>query len=102
MSRQHKPYTNKVVIMTKVKCEGCGEDAPSYEITHFGSMDECYRDLCSRCFNAEVVKLSGVENFDNTRLQPIGIADCDGVPHQFHFVRKLGYSQLHKSPHQLH
>lgn len=75
--------------MTKVKCEGCGEDAPSYEITHFGSMDECYRDLCSRCFNAEVVKLSGVANFDSTRLHPIGITDCTGEEHQFHFVTRL-------------
>lgn len=76
--------------MSKVKCEGCGEYAPSYEITHYGSIDGGgYRDLCSRCFNAEVVKLSGVANFDSTRLHPIGIADCDGVSHQFHFVTRL-------------
>jgi len=75
--------------MTKIKCEGCGEDVPAYDITHYGSADGSYRDLCSRCFSAEVAKVSGVENFDNTRLQPIGITDCDGVPHQFHFVPRL-------------
>ncbi|MEI7993890.1 MAG: hypothetical protein WCH01_03200 [Methylococcaceae bacterium] len=46
--------------MSKVKCEGCGEEAPSYEITHYGSMDGVNRQLCSHCFSAEVAKASGV------------------------------------------
>jgi len=75
--------------MTKVHCEGCGEDAPSYEITHYGSMDGIYRQLCSCCFSAEVAKISGIDNFDNTRLQPIRINDCAGESHQFHFVSRL-------------
>ena len=75
--------------MSKIKCEGCGEDVPSYEVTHFGSGDEVSKLLCSRCFNAEVVRLSGVNNFDSTRLHPIGITDCTGEEHQFHFVTRL-------------
>lgn len=75
--------------MSNVKCEGCGEKAPGYEITHYGSMDGVYRQLCSHCFSAEVAKVNGVEGFDNTRLQPIKIADCTGEEHQFHFVSRL-------------
>lgn len=75
--------------MTKVRCEGCGEEAHGYEITHYGSMDEGYRQLCSHCFSAEVAKVCGVDNFDSTRLQPIEISDCAGESHQFHFVTKL-------------
>ena len=75
--------------MTKIHCEGCGEDTPSYEITSYGSMDGGYKQLCSRCFSAEVAKVSGVEGFDNIRLQPIKIADCTGESHQFHFVPRL-------------
>ena len=75
--------------MSKVHCEGCGEDAPSYEITHYSTADGKSRQLCSCCFNAEIAKISGVEGFDNTRLQPIGIADCTGEMHQFHFVTRL-------------
>jgi acid stress-induced BolA-like protein IbaG/YrbA len=75
--------------MSKVHCEGCGEDAPSYEITHYSTADGKSRQLCSRCFNAEMAKVSGVEGFDNTRLQPIGIADCTGEMHLFHFVTRL-------------
>lgn len=75
--------------MKKIHCDGCGEDVFGYDITHYGSADGVYRDLCSRCFSAEVARVSGVENFDNTRLQPIGITDCDGVSHKFHFVTRL-------------
>lgn len=75
--------------MSKVHCEGCGEDAPSYEITCYSTADGKSRQLCSRCFNAEMAKVSGVNGFDNTRLQPIGIADCAGAMHLFHFVTRL-------------
>lgn len=75
--------------MTIIKCEGCGEDVPGYDTTHYGSADKSYRDLCSRCFSAEVAKVSGVDGFDNTQLQPIEITDCDGVSHEFHFVPRL-------------
>src|SRR3990170_4763742 len=79
----------ELIIMMKVHCEGCGEDSPSYEITHYGSMDGIYRQFCSCCFSAEVAKVSGIDNFDNTRLQPIRINDCAGEAHQFHFVSRL-------------
>ena len=75
--------------MSKVKCEGCGQAVPSFEITHFGSADDVYRRLCSQCFSAEVAKVSGVEGFDNTRLHPIKIDDCTGESHEFHFVPRL-------------
>lgn len=75
--------------MQQVHCEGCGIDVPAYDSTHFGSMDNGYRDLCSLCFNAEVAKRSGLDNFDSARLEPIGIFDCDGELHQFHFVTRL-------------
>lgn len=75
--------------MSKVHCEGCGENAPSYEITHYSSADGKSRQLCSCCFNVEMAKVSGVDGFDNTRLQPIGIADCTGAMHLFHFVTRL-------------
>lgn len=75
--------------MQQVHCDGCGEDVPSYDITHYGSIERGYRDLCSRCFSAEVAKLSGLDNFDYARLEPIGITDCDGESHQFHFVTRL-------------
>jgi hypothetical protein len=75
--------------MIKVHCDGCGDDVPSYDITHYGSIDGSYLDLCNRCFSAEVAKVSGMDNTDYARLEPIGITDCDGVSHQFHFATRL-------------
>jgi len=36
-----------------------------------------------------VAKLSGLESFDNIRIQPIRITDCAGETHQFHFTQRL-------------
>lgn len=76
-------------MMLKIHCEGCGEKVPSYEITHYSLTDMESRQLCSCCFNTEIAKLAGIDDFDNTRLQPIGIADCAEEMHQFHFVTRL-------------
>ena len=75
--------------MTKVHCDGCGDGVPSYDITHYGTIDGSYRDLCNRCFSAEVAKICSLDNIDYARLEPIGITDCEGVSHQFHFATRL-------------
>jgi len=75
--------------MQEIICEGCGEITPSHDIVSYSSEDGGSQLLCSRCFNAEVAKLSGLESFDNSRIQPIGITDCAGETHQFHFTQRL-------------
>jgi hypothetical protein len=71
------------------QCEVCHEDTPGYDAINYGSMEHGYRLLCSRCFNAEVAKLYGLEGFENLRLEPVGIADRTGTVHQFHFRPRL-------------
>lgn len=75
--------------MEKINCEGCGASTPGYEIIHFGSVEDGYRQLCSLCFNAEVVKRSGCEDFENIRLDPVTLLDCLGDAHTFHFQLRL-------------
>ena len=75
--------------MHQDRCEECGEVTPSYDTVHYGSMDSGYRQLCTRCFNTEVVDLHGVDDFENIRLEPIGLTDCAGEEHQFHFQTRL-------------
>jgi len=75
--------------MTTIHCAGCGADVPSYDVTHYGTAEHGYRVLCSRCFSTEVAKISGIDNFDTARLEPIGLTDCAGELHQFHFVTRL-------------
>jgi len=60
-----------------------------YDSVHYGSQDKGYRELCTRCVNAEVAKLSGLDDFENIRLEPIGITDCAGETHHFHFRTRL-------------
>ena len=60
------------------KCGACGKALGSFEaITVVGEGDRCHG-----CFNREMADRLGVA-FDNTPLQPIVIADADGVPHTF-------------------
>ena len=75
--------------MTPLLCEECGEITPSHDIVNYGSIDHGSRLLCSRCFNVEVAKLSGVADFENVRFEPIRISDCAGETHQFHFQTRL-------------
>lgn len=58
---------------------------PNYDIIHYGSMECGHRKLCPQCFNAEILKLSGLQEFENSKLEPIGIVDCTGETHVFHF-----------------
>ena len=71
------------------KCESCGVPTPGYDTVHYGSTDGGYRRLCTRCFNAAVAELQGLVDFDNMRLEPVGITDCAGDPHRFHFRTRL-------------
>lgn len=81
--------------MTNVQmtqCEGCREATPSHDITTYGAIDGGHRQLCSRCFNAEVARLNDLEDFEHVRFEPIGLVDCAGEAHQFHFrTRLLGH-----------
>ena len=44
----------------QIRCDGCSQTMPSYDIVHYGSMEQGFRQLCSRCFNTEVAHLAGL------------------------------------------
>lgn len=72
-------------------CEACGAAVPSYDAVSCGSIERGYRELCTRCFNAEMASLLGLERFEHGPLQPIVMTDCAGEKHEFHFrIRLLG------------
>lgn len=76
--------------MTGILCDQCDSAVPPFEITHAGSMETGYRNLCSRCFNEEVARQSGLP-FDHIAFQPVELSDARGERHRFHFVlRHLG------------
>jgi len=73
----------------QIRCDGCGQPTASYEIVHYGSIERGYRQLCSQCFNTEVAKAAGLEGFEHARFEPVGLADCTGEVHEFHFRTHL-------------
>ncbi len=69
----------------QIRCDGCSQMTPSYDIVNYGSIEHGYRRLCSQCFNTEVAKLDGLEGFEHAKFEPVGLADCTGEFHEFHF-----------------
>jgi hypothetical protein len=75
--------------MEQLQCEGCGKLTASYDIVSYGSEDRGNRQLCTQCFNAEVARQFGLADFANVQLEPVGMIDCSGQAHQFHFQTRL-------------
>ncbi len=73
----------------QTRCDVCNQIAPGYDIVHYGSMEQGYRQLCSRCFNTELAQLDGLEAFEHPKFEAVALADCDGAVHEFHFRTHL-------------
>ena len=52
-------------------------------------MEQGYRQLCSRCFNTEVAQLAWLQGFEDANFEAVGLADCTGELHEFHFRTHL-------------
>ena len=70
-------------------CEACGTAVPAYDVVNYGSIEQGYRELCNRCFNAEMASALGLERFENVHLHPVVMTDCEGERHEFHFRMRL-------------
>jgi hypothetical protein len=73
----------------QIRCDGCSQITPGYDIVNYGSPEHGYRRLCSQCFNTEVAKGTGLEGFNHASFNPVGLADCTGEVHEFHFRTNL-------------
>jgi hypothetical protein len=73
----------------EIRCGACGQNKPGYDITHVGSAEHGYRPLCSRCLNTEMANVAGMEGFEHAAFESIGISDCNGEIHEFHFRTRL-------------
>jgi hypothetical protein len=72
-----------------VCCEACGTTVPGYDVVNYGSMEQGYRELCTRCFNGEVASALSLDRFENVRVHPVVMTDCAGERHEFHFQWRL-------------
>ena len=70
-------------------CDVCGQSTSGYDIVHSGSIERGYRRLCGRCFNTQMAKAAGLEGFEHVKFEPMGLTDCLGELHEFHFRAHL-------------
>lgn len=80
--------TGQFTAKHEVCCSACGQTTPSYDIVNYGSMQQGYKHLCGQCFNQEIAKHCGLD-FEHGKFTPVGLADCDGEVHEFHFRTHL-------------
>ena len=81
----------EVPLPHQTRCDGCSQMTPRYDIVHYGSINHGYKQLCSGCTNTEAAQLAGLKDFANAKFQPVGLTDCAGALHEFHFrVRLFG------------
>jgi hypothetical protein len=73
----------------QIRCANCGQSTPGYEIVSYGSMESGYRQVCNRCLNAEMAKTMELEGFEHVKFEPMGLTDCTGELHEFHFRTNL-------------
>jgi hypothetical protein len=69
----------------QIRCGGCGQLVPGYDVINYGAMDQGYKELCGRCFNSEVAKLNDLDGFESLVFHPVVLADSAGRLHEFHF-----------------
>jgi hypothetical protein len=73
----------------QIRCDACGRSTPDYDIVHYGSIERGYRQLCNQCVNIQMAEAVGLEGFEHARFEPLGLTDCMGELHQFHFRTRL-------------
>lgn len=73
----------------QIHCARCGQVTPSYEIVNYGSMEHGYRQICLKCLNMEMAEAMGLAGFEHAKFEPVGLTDCAGDVHEFHFRTNL-------------
>jgi hypothetical protein len=73
----------------RIHCARCGQITPSYEIVHYGSMEQGYKQVCYPCLNKEMAEAVGLEGFEHVKFEPVGLTDCAREMHEFHFRTNL-------------
>lgn len=73
----------------QIHCARCGQPTPTYEIVNLGSIEGGYKLICLQCLNMELAEAAGLEGFQHAKFEPVGLPDCTGELHEFHFRTNL-------------
>lgn len=69
------------------RCRGCARRIPRHDALCLAASRGA-AVVCSRCFNQTVAELLGLD-FSHFAFEPVGLADCRGIRHVFHFRSSL-------------
>jgi hypothetical protein len=56
---------------------------------NYGSIEQGYKQVCYQCLNKEMAEAIGLEGFEHVKFEPVGLTDCTGEMHEFHFRTNL-------------
>lgn len=70
-------------------CATCGVEPRPFDSVHYGSSGETSRLLCGRCFNLEVARMGGLDDFEHIDFEPVTMRDARGREHVFQFRTHL-------------
>ncbi len=73
----------------QIRCARCGQVTPTFEIVNYGSIEHGYREICLQCLNTEMAEALGLAGFEHAKFEPVGLTDCAGEVHEFHFRTNL-------------
>jgi len=73
----------------QIRCASCDQITPSYEIVNYCSMEHGYREICLQCLNKEMAEAMDLVGFEHAKFEPVGLTDCTGEVHEFHFRTNL-------------
>jgi hypothetical protein len=67
------------------QCAACGAILSQYDTVHTASEEHGDRLLCTTCFNREMARYAGIDDFDAVKFEPVRLTDASGNVHDFHF-----------------
>ena len=71
--------------MSTSQCAACGAIVPHYDTVHTVSEGHGDRLLCAACFNREMARRTGLDDFGEIKFEPVRLTDANGIVHEFHF-----------------
>jgi hypothetical protein len=80
--------------MTMSQCAACGAVVPHHDTVNSVSEGHGDRLLCTGCFNREMARHTGLDDFGAVKFKPVRLSDANGTVHEFHFRSLLFGDQL--------
>ena len=82
-------YPHTAPNMQPITCDACRQPTLAHDVVNYGSMEDGYRRLCTRCFNQAAANRLGLQRFEDAAFEPVRMVDGRGCEHEFQFRTRL-------------